>query len=140
MPLSRRDLVLLGTEQWVTAGFIEPGDMMMGRVVHATETEVPFVKITLDDGSHVHAHVYDEIDVDSRAQRWCRLEPTFGEDGERSGWRLVLLMDGDWQDWSFQPDGHNQRLTLELRDKDVIELGNAAAATCMAILMQETES
>jgi len=94
MPLSRRDLRVIGMDQFMTAAFIEPGDMMMGRVVHATETEVPFVKITFDDGSHVHAHVYDEIDVDSRAQRWCRLEPTFGEDGERSGWRLVLLMDG----------------------------------------------
>jgi hypothetical protein len=137
MPLSPERQRLLGATQWQPAGRLEPGDLIMGRLVHRVEIDAPYVKVTFDDGSHANAHVDDEIELDSRAQRWCRLEPSFDRDGSRMGWKLVLFMDGDWQDWVFQPDGHTQRFQLELRDEDVIELGNAAAATCAVILMED---
>lgn len=120
----------------VTAGDVRPGDMTCGRLVAEVKLNYPWVTIELDDGSHVQANVNDDIVLDNRPNERIRFEPVFDSDGLRTGWRMVLTLDGDVQPWKLECVEFWHEFRVELSDSDVVDL---AAATVTPVVISSME-
>jgi hypothetical protein len=115
------------------AGWVEPGDLIMGRQVRQVVVEGSWVEITFDDGHVIHADKSDMVtcDLPGKDAWWMRVEPNM-QDGAMVGWALVLDLDSDWQSWSVHAEGGYQRFRVELSDQDLRAL---ATATTLPIVM-----
>lgn len=120
----------------VTAGDVRPGDMTCGRLVADVKLDYPWVTLDLDDGSRVRANVNDDIVLDNLPNERIRFEPVFNKDGLRTGWRMVLTLDGDVQPWKLECVEFWHEFTVELSDSDIVDL-SAATVTPVVITSME---
>lgn len=120
----------------VTAGDVRPGDMTCGRLVADVTPDYPWVTMVMDDGSQVRAHTNDDVVLDNRPNERIRFEPVFNRDGLRTGWRMVLTLDGDVQPWRLECVEFWHEFRVELSDSDVIDL-SAATVTPVVITSME---